>query len=280
MTLLIDTHAHLNLASFDKDYQEVIEKNLRNDVWIINVGTNYLSSQKAVEIAERYNKGVYAAIGLHPINLDTGLLKMRPDKLEGIHFEKEFNYQEYRELAQSEKVIAIGEIGLDFYFKPKTTGRKKLFKDKQKHILSEQLSLAKELGLAVIFHCRMAHQDLVEFLLENPDIRPKKAVAHSFVGTIEELEKYLSLGFYIGFNGIIFKTIKGVDFEEIIKKTPLSRILLETDCPYLPPPQRAGERNEPSFSIYTARHIAKIRNMDCERLIEQSTKNAKVLFGI
>jgi len=207
----IDTHAHLNFAVFDSDREEAVKRCLDNDIWMINVGSNLENSRKAVEMAGRHKKGVYAAVGLHPINLDTGLVKFKKDRLEGGNREIGFDYQSYRRLAESKGVVAIGEVGLDYYWKPKTTKKKELFKQKQKELLSKELKLAKDLGLPVIFHCRMAHQELIDFLGENEDLRPVKAVAHSFVGTQEELRSYLRFGFSIGFNGIIFKNIEGVD---------------------------------------------------------------------
>jgi len=286
--MLIDTHAHLNFVAFEKDREEVIKRCLENDVWVINVGTNLETSKKAVEIAKNYEKGVFAAIGLHPINLDTGLIKLRPDRLEGENYEKEFDFEKYKKLARSinsgqaksKKVVAIGEIGLDYYWKPKTTRKKELFKQKQKELLLKELNLAKELNLPVIFHCRMAHQDLIKFLSENPKVRPKKAVAHSFVGNLEELKNFLNFGFYIGFTGIIFKQIEGINFKELIKKTPLDKLLIETDCPYLVPTGLKAERNEPIFIKYIAKAIADIKKVSLDRLAEITTENARKLFNI
>jgi len=241
----------------------------------------FFTSKKAVEFAEKFDEGVYSTIGLHPINLDTGLIKKRvKDDWEGGAYETEFDYQAYRELGQRKNVVAMGEIGLDFYWKPKTTGRKKEFKQRQKDLLKEQLKLAKELDLPVIFHCRVAHRDLFSFLEENSDLMPKKYVAHGFVGNEEELQKYLSLGFYIGINGIIFKTIQDIDFEANIKKIPLDKLLLETDCPYLTPPKAGVERNEPIFIKHVVEEIARIKNISIEEISESSTKNAKEIFGI
>ena len=278
--MLIDTHAHLNLAAFEKDRKAVIKKCLENNIWMINVGTNFETSKKAVEIAEDFKESVYAAIGLHPINLETGLVKRKVDKLEGGNFEKEFDYEKYRKLADSEKVVAIGEIGLDYYWKPKTTRKKELFKQKQRELLLKELNLGKELNLPIIFHCRMAHQDLVKFLLDNPAVEPQKAVAHGFVGNLNELKKYLDFGFYIGFNGIIFKKIEGINFEENIKHTPLDKILVETDCPFLTPPAAAIDRNEPLSVKYIIEEIAKIKKISPEKLSEITTKNARELFKI
>jgi len=274
--MIIDTHAHLNFDVFDKDRKKVIERCHKNKVWVVNVGINFETSKKAVEIAEKY-EGMFASVGLHPLNLDAGLVKIK-NKKEGT--EKTFNYQKYKELAKSPKVIAIGEIGLDYYLKPKTKKKKEIFKAKQKELLFEELKLAKKLNLPVIFHCRMAHFDLIQFLKENKGVFPKKAVIHSFVGKLEELKEYLSFGYNIGFNGIIFKKVEGVDFKKIIKVVPLEKILVETDAPYLVPPQIKEKRNEPIFVKYVIKRIAEIKNLEFEKIAEITSKNAKRLFRI
>ena len=278
--MLIDTHAHLNFSAFDKNRDKIIRKCLDNNVWVVNVGTNLITSKQVVELAENYEKGIYASIGLHPMNLETGLVKMKADVSERKSIESDFDYEEYRKLVQSKKVVAIGEIGLDYYWRPKTKKKKELFKDKQKELLLQQLKLAKELNLPVIFHCRMANHDLFRILSENPGLKPKKAVAHSFVGTEEDIRKYMGLGYFIGFNGIIFKNIEGIDFKKVIEITPLDKILTETDCPYLTPPEAQIKRNEPIFVKYIAQEIAKIKNITFEQVAEATTKNAQELFGI
>lgn len=277
---LVDTHVHLNFDAFKSDADEVIRRSLDEGVQMINVGSNYETSKKAVEIAQRYPTGVFATVGLHPINLDTDLVKIKTDEMEGRNLEKEFYYEKYKKIAKSQRVVAIGEIGLDYYYRPKTTKKKEIFKQKQKNLLLEQLNLAKELNLPVIFHCRMAHDDLIDFLLKNPELRPEKAVAHGFVGNLEQLKKYLNFGFYIGFNGIIFKKIEGINFEENIKNTPLERILIETDCPYLSPPEFKKARNEPVAVKYIVQEIARIKNISLEEITKITTKNAKELFKI
>ena len=279
--MLIDTHAHLNFDAFKNDYDKVIEDCLKNDIWVINIGTNFKSSKRAVEISENYEKGVFASIGLHPINLDTDLVKMKVDKSEGSHFEKEFDYQKYKNLAKSKKVIAIGEIGLDYYYRPKTKRKKELFKQKQKDLLLKQIKLAEELNLPIIFHCRMAHNDLIEIL--NYELKTKnyqlKGVMHGFVGVKEQLKKYLEMGFYIGFNGIIFKSIEGISFEENIKETPIEKILIETDCPFLNPIKKE-ERNTSLNLKYIVKKIAEVKNLNFEKIAKQTTENAKKLFKI
>jgi TatD DNase family protein len=281
--MLVDTHAHLNFNAYKDDAEEVIRRSLDNDVWMINIGTNYETSRKAVEIAEKYPEGLYAAVGVHPIHLAEGIFKVKLDTDEQAFRTKNenFDYEKYKELTKSKKVVAIGEIGLDYYYRPKTKIKLEQFKQKQKETLFKQLELAKELNLPVIFHCRMAHDDLLNMLTSDVNIngRQIKGVMHGFVGTEEKLEKYLDLGLYIGFNGIIFKKIEGINFEENIKRIPLDKILIETDCPYLTPLPRGG-RNEPIYVKYVAEKIAKIKNLSFEKIAKMTTENAKNLFKI
>lgn len=295
--MLIDTHAHLNFSAYKDDSDEVIRRSLDNNVWMINVGSQYTTSKRAVEIAQKYDKGVYAAVGLHPIHLENQLIKVKVDK-EEIEFnteEEEFAYEKYRALAQSEKVVAVGEIGLDYYYRPKTKRKLELFKEKQRTVLSQQLKLAEEVNLPVIFHCRMGHKDLIDFLDKENSSRCS-GVIHCFTGDWEQARKYLEMGFYLGFNGIIFKSdlplcqnFESGGFDEIIRKTPLERTLIETDCPYLTPPLPAEAlvregflpiRNEPIYLKYIAEKIAGIKNISCEQIVEITTKNAKELFKI
>jgi len=278
--MLIDTHAHVNFSAYKNDADEVIKRSLENDVWMINIGSQYETSKKAVEIAEKYPQSVYAAVGLHPIHLNTGLVKIKFDEEESSFNsrEEDFNYKEYEELAKSEKVVAIGEIGLDYYYKPKTKKKLELFKEKQKETFLKQLKLAEELDLPVVFHCRVAHDDLInilnsQFLIHNSKL---EGVVHCFTGTWEQAGEYLKMGFYLGFNGIIYK----LDLKEIIQKTPLEKILIETDCPYLTPPLAQVKRNEPVYVKYIAEEIAKIKKVSYEEIAKITTENAKKLFKI
>jgi len=270
--MIIDTHAHLNFNAYKNDSAEVIKRSLNNDIGMINVGSQYSTSRRAVGLAGKYVKGVYAAVGLHPIHLETGLVKIKtdPEEIKFQTLEEEFNYEKYKELAGSNKVVAIGEIGLDYYWKPKTRGRLESFKQKQKDLVLKQIELAEEINLPIIFHCRMAHQELLEII--NSKLR---GVIHCFTGTWEQAERYLSMGFYLGFNGIIFK----LDLDEIIKKIPLDRILIETDCPYLTPPQENG-RNEPIYIKHVAEKISKLKGQTYGEVIKITTENAKELFKI
>lgn len=244
--MLIDTHAHVNFKAFNNDFDQVIKRSLDENVWMINVGSNYKTSKKAVELAEKYDKGIFAAIGLHPIHAN----------------DEDFDKERYRSLASSNKVVAAGEIGLDYF---KDYGE---FKEKQKQVFLNQLELAKELNLPVILHCRMAHDDLLD-ILKNHDI---KGVIHCFTGDWEQAKKYLDAGFYLGINGILYK----LDLKEVIERAPLDRILLETDCPYL----GKEERNEPIFVRQIVQEITEIKNIDFEQVAQTTFQNAKNLFNI
>lgn len=245
--MIIDTHAHLNFDAYGKDFDEVAKRTLADDIQCINVGCSLASSRVAVELAEKQD-GFYAAIGLHPTDVD-----------------EEFNEQDYRELAKSKKVIAIGEIGLDYFREP-------FDKEKQKKIFLQQLDLAKQLKLPVIIHCRKAHDEMIE-ILKTQNVC---GVIHCFTGTLEQARKYVDLGFYLGINGIIFK----FNINEVIKAIPLDHFLLETDCPYLTPPMAPEKRNEPIFIKYTIQKITELKNVSFEEVCEATTKNAKKLFRI
>lgn len=279
--ILIDTHSHLSFKAYDIDREEVIKRTQKEGVVCIDVGTKYETSQRAVELAQKY-ENVYASIGMHPIHIKTDLMKLKMDEEEGAFapLGEEFDYEKYKELAKSKKVVAIGEIGLDYYYKPKTNARLEKFKELQKKVFVEQLDLAKELSLPVIFHCRMAHADAIEILKKYSLAGQAglQGVMHCFTGTAEEMKQYVDLGFYIGFNGIIFK----LDLDSVIRECPLDKILIETDCPYLTPPKAGPKemRNEPIFVKYVAERIAELKGISFQEVAEITTQNAKNLFKI
>ena len=288
--MLIDTHSHVNFNAYKDDSSEVIRRSLDNNVWMINVGSQFSTSRRAVRIAEKYGRGVYAAIGLHPVHLADGILETKIYGEEVVFDTREevFDYERYKglalgenldsrstqieELAKSSKVVAIGEIGLDYYYKPKSKSKLTEFKERQKQSFLEQLRLAKELNLPIISHCRMAHNDLIQILENEQNI---SGVVHCFTGNWEQAQRYLEMGFYLGFNGIIFK----LDLDEVIRKTPLERILIETDCPYLTPSPVEG-RNEPLYVKYVVERIAQIKDKSYEEIAKITTENARKLFKI
>jgi TatD DNase family protein len=292
-TMFIDTHGHLNFNAFKEDSAEVIQRTLALGMQVIMPGTQYTTSQKAVELAQQQD--LYAAVGLHPIHLAE---KRKVDVLEvqsqetteqpWMLFEtraEEFHYQQYKELAQNKKTVAIGEVGLDYYYKPKGKARFEAFKEKQKEVLRQQINLALELNLPVIFHCRVAHNDLLSLLKEEYANNMPKGVIHSYTGDIEQTKQFLELGFFFGFNGLILKQVAGLNPQEIISFLPLERIVLETDSPYLIPPLAVAgtvpaTRNEPLFVKYVAEEIARIKSISVQEVAKTTTQNAQSLFGL
>jgi len=279
--MLIDTHAHINFKAFREDGDEVIKRALDNNVWLINVGAEFKTSKRAVEYAKKRNQGVFAAVGLHPIHLKAQTIS---GKLlgESIWFdvkEEEFDYEKYKALAQEPKVVAIGEIGLDYYRRNEKREMSNEQKEKQRETFIKQLELAQEVNKPIIIHCREAYQDLLE-ILKTENLKQKtnlKGVIHSFLGNCREAREYRRLGFKIGFNGIITFTR---DYDEVILETPLKDILLETDCPYLTPVPYRGKRNEPLYVAEVAKKLAEIKNLELKEVIEQTFKNAREVFNI
>jgi TatD DNase family protein len=265
--MIIDTHSHLNFAAYKKDSEEVIKRSLSYGIWMVNIGTKYKTSKRAVEIAKLYSEGVYAAIGLHPLYTAARMKEIKTDEEDGNFLAKgeSFNSKDYKQLASSEKVVAIGEVGLDYYYGAEDP----LLKKNQEKELVRQLDLAEELSLPVIFHCRKAHDDLIEILRK----RSLRGVVHCFTGSWKQAKEYLEMGLYLGFNGIIFK----LNLDKIIKKMPLDRILVETDCPYLTPPMADKQRNEPFFITHVLDKISDIKKKDVK---EDTTRNARALFRI
>lgn len=286
---LVDTHCHINFSAFKKDRDDVIQRSLDVGMKLIMPGTQYATSKRAVEIAESYPQGVYAAVGLHPIHVGE---KRKVDILEVESEEKEeqlwstfetkgelFSCEAYKELCKSKKVVAIGECGLDYYYQPKGAGKRKEFQAKQKEVFEQHIALALEQNLPLIIHCRKAHDPLL-LCLASLSTRVR-GVVHCYTGSAEQAQKFLDLGLYIGFNGLIFKKVPALpNPTEVIASIPLNRILLETDAPYLTPPQAHAERNEPLFLKYVAEEVARIKKLPVEEVARVTSQNAKTLFQI
>ena len=274
---IIDSHSHLNFKAFDQDREEVIQRTRDSGIVCINVGTKFETSKKAVQMAEQH-EGMFAAIGLHPIHIKNDSVKLRMDESEGgfTPSGEELDEKLYEELSKSKRVVAIGEIGLDYYYKPKTTAKLESFKNLQKDIFIRQVAIAEKLHLPLIIHCRMAHKDLIDSMQEYKTIQ---AVVHCFTGNLEEMEQYLALGYYIGFNGIITFDKTGRS-ENVVKNLPLEFMILETDAPYLAPEPYRGKRNEPSYTKYTAAKIAEWKGIDIGEVAARTTENARKLFRI
>lgn len=281
--MLIDTHCHVHFNAYKEDSDEVIRRAFNNGVKMITVGTDAETSKAAVLTAEKYD-GLWASVGLHPNHL----YSLHHDESEHSAPKpalEEFDANLYRELIKSsEKVVAIGECGLDFYRIPAEFNFEEI-KAKQISLFKEHIRLATELNLPLIVHVREAHQETVETLrLEiNKGNLPKKGVIHCFTSNWEDARKYLDLGFMISFTGTIaFPPRKGQPdiSREAVRQVPLENILVETDSPYLAPPPHRGKRNEPSYVRLVAEKIAEIKGIDFEAVARQATSNAKKLFNI
>jgi len=272
---LIDTHCHVHFNAYKKDMDEVIKRSLSENVFMITVGTQTDTSAKAVEVAEKYD-GVWAAIGLHPCHTQEQTLD--PEEIggeEAVHTRsEEFDLDFYRELAKHPKVVAFGEMGLDYHHFVETDNVEEL-KNKQKEALLKVIQLANEVEKPLIIHCWDAYDDLLEILKNNPV--KKTGVVHSFVGGRKIAQKFIELEYKIGLNGIVTYT---ESYDRLIRELSLEDILVETDAPYLSPPPHRGERNEPSHVIEVAKKIAALKNIPFETVVETTTDNAKRLFAL
>ena len=252
---VIDTHAHLEMSAFDKDRDAVIRRAQDAGVqYIVTVGTTLGECRKAIAVAGRYDS-VYAAIGIHPHEVK--------------HIDGQ-TYDTLRALAKSPKVVAYGEIGLDFFrnLSPRNWQIKRF---------EEQLEVADALGLPVVIHDREAHPETVNALKHWKG--RKKGVIHCFSGDEAMARQCLDMGFYISIPGTITFD-KNDRLRSIVRRLPLTSLLVETDCPYLTPVPKRGKRNEPSYVLYTARCVSEIKGLPFEEVARVTSENAKALFGI
>jgi TatD DNase family protein len=256
---LIDTHCHLNFKAFDKDVDGVIKNAEAASVGrFIVVGTDANTNRKAIELSFKY-KFVKAALGYHPIHMarlekDGGLGKVLSDIKNNL---------------SNESVVAIGEIGLDYYREPYDVYQQKYFFDLI-------LDLAVEENMPVILHSRQAMTDLKKVVSSKSGI---KGVMHCFIGNWEDAKFFLEKGFYLGFNGLITYSWDAATIEAL-RRMPIDRVLLETDAPYLTPVPFRGKRNEPAYINQVAAEVAKVKNISIEEVINKTTKSAIELFAI
>ena len=279
--LIIDTHTHVNFNDFKEDADEVIRRSLSDETWMVLVGSEYRTSKRALEYANKYEKGVYSAVGLHPTHISGG--KVKGEDYEFSAKNEEFNYDAYEKLAQFQKVVAIGEIGLDYYHLPKD-GNIEEVKKNQKEVFVKQLELSRNLNLPVIIHCRQAHDDMYSILKDFKKDNKEQfidgepwGVMHCFSGDEDLAWKYFSLGLFISFTGLITFSKQ---WDDLIRKMPTDKFMIETDAPYMTPEPFRGKRNEPVLVSYIAKRIAEIKNLSYERIVELSTNNARRIFKI
>jgi len=284
MPKYIDIHAHTNFESFEIDRDEVISRALENDTWVINIGTQLDTSKKAVKMTSAYKEGVYATIGLHPIHTGASYHDKNELGNEGKEFTSRgeiFDKEKYRELARLGKVVAIGECGLDYYRCTKESI------EKQKVAFVDQIELANELGLPLMLHIRNnptdksrnAYFDACELLKKYPKV---KGVSHFFAGSVEDMKRFVDLGFFISFAGPITYPPKPeiCDYEKVILETPIDKIMADTDSPYVAPVPHRGERNEPVYVSLIVKKIAQIKGLDEKEVASKIVSNIKGLFAI
>lgn len=254
--MFIDSHAHLDDERFDEDRKALIESLKENKIeLVINIGYDIKSSRASIDLAKEYSN-IYAVVGVHPHDAQ--------DVPE--------NYlEDLRGLSKEEKVVAIGEIGLDFYYDNSP-------RDIQRKVFLDQLELGRELDLPVVIHTRDANQETFEILKE-AQAKGTRGVLHCYSGSAEMALEYIKLGYYISLGGpLTFKKARVP--KEVAKVVPLDKLLIETDCPYLTPEPFRGRRNEPKYVAYTAEVIAEIKGISIEDLAEATSRNTKKIFGI
>ena len=257
MTGLVDSHCHLDARRFEADREAVIVRAAESGIThIVNPGVDLPSSRSAVKLAQQH-ECIHAGVGFHPHEAKA----LDADALE-----------ELRRLAASPKVVAIGEIGLDYY-------RDLSPRDVQRRAFETQLELAAELGLPVIIHDRDAHQDVLAILRDwRKSLDSRAGVMHSFSGDARLAELVLALGFSIGVSGPVTYSNAG-RLRETVRAVPWERLLIETDAPYLTPHPYRGQRNEPAYVRWVAHAIADIRGQALEAVAARTSANARALFG-
>ncbi|UAL47485.1 TatD family hydrolase [Sutcliffiella horikoshii] len=254
--MLFDTHVHLNADQYEEDLQEVIDRAQAEKVTnMVVVGFDRKTITRAIELVEKYDF-LYAAVGWHPVDA----IDMTEEDLAWIE-----------DLASHEKVVAIGEMGLDYHWD-------KSPKEIQKEVFRKQIQLAKKVKLPIVIHNRDATADVVQILKEE-DAKEVGGIMHCFTGSLEVAKECMEMNFYISFGGpVTFKNAKKP--KEVVKEIPMEKLLIETDCPYLTPHPYRGKRNEPGYVRLVAEQIAELKELTIEEVTEKTTANAKKLFGI
>lgn len=256
--MIFDSHCHPQFPQYEKDREEIIKRAIEGRVSMICVGTDLEMSKKGIHLAKKKDN-MWATAGIHPNDLDS------------------FNgTKDYEELLKQDKVVAIGEVGLDYYRTSEPEKQKK-----QKKVFEQFIDLAKKTNMPIILHFRdspkgssgKVHKDALEMLPNDFS----NGVSHSFTGNLEEAKEYVNRGMYIGLNGIITFARQ---YDDVVKYVPLENILLETDAPYLTPEPYRGQRNEPLYVKEVAKKVAELKNTSVDEVIEKTTQNVIKLFKI
>lgn len=253
--MIFDTHAHYDDRQFEDDREELLGVMQENGIgWIVDAGSDIASWDKIEELTKRY-PFVYGAIGVHP------------DEVGELDEEK---MQRMERLLAKEKMVAVGEIGLDYYWEKEN-------RDLQKEWFIRQLELARRLDLPVIIHSREAAADTMEIMKQHA--KGLDGVIHCFSYSLEQAKEYVNMGFYLGIGGVVtFKN--GKKLKEVVQEIPLEFLVLETDSPYLAPVPNRGKRNSSLNLVYVAEEVAALKGVSYEEVVRQTTENAKKLYRL
>ena len=255
---LFDSHAHLDHEGFPNEVEDVITRAKQAGVaWITTIGSSGDVSlmKEAVAVAEGH-ENVFAAVGIHPHEAKDAVAD---------------TFEQLGNLLDIPKVVALGECGLDYHYMHSP-------RQDQLRVFQQQIEMAYQKRMPLVLHCRKAHDDCIRMLQTGP-LNTTPGIVHCFDGTKQQMVEYLDLGFYVSIPGIV--TFKKADYlREAVKDLPMDRMLIETDSPYLAPKPFRGKRNEPSYVVYTAMEIARIKGCDVETVAMETAKNAKQVYGI
>ncbi|MDE2019070.1 MAG: TatD family hydrolase [Patescibacteria group bacterium] len=265
----LDAHTHAQFPAYDADRESVLQRARDVGVKMINVGTQFSTSEAAIKLAERFPKEMWAAIGFHPAHAEDD--DWHHDKNEQAEAEAEvFDVERLRKLAQHPKVVAIGECGLDYFREARE--RKPEVGEKQKNIFQAQIELAAELDKPLMIHCRNAFPDLIGILSSGSRLPASHSgIIHFFTGTPDDARALLDLGFSFTFGGVI---TFAQSYDEVIKLIPIDRILSETDAPYVAPVPYRGKRNEPAYVVEVVKRLAELKGVSTDEMKAQIWKNA------
>ena len=253
MSKIIDTHTHIYDKQFEEDFDDVIDRIENQLEGIVSIGFDLESSQKSVALAKKYNF-IHAVVGVHPVDISK--------------YNDEVEKEIEKLVLNEEKVVAIGEIGLDYHWMADP-------KDVQAEGFRKQMALAERVKKPVVIHTREALQDTLDILAEFPNVG---GILHCYPGSYEAAKPFLDR-YFLGIGGTLtFKNNRKT--KELVEVLPLEKIVIETDCPYLTPVPFRGKRNEPIYTSYVAEEIARIKNISVEEVIKVTTENAKKIYGI
>lgn len=275
----IDIHSHVNFEAFKDDRDDVVRRALGGNTWMINVGTQIDTSKSAIALAEKYERGVYAIVGLHPVHTDKSYHDEKELGTGGKEFVSRgevFDLTIYRKMLENPKVVGIGECGLDYYRLEEGTIKK------QKENFEKQIELANQVGKPLMLHIRNnpkdkshnAYLDSFEILKSQSKV---KGDVHFFAGEWEDAKRFLDIGFSLSFTGVI---TFARDYDDVIRQITIESIMSETDCPYITPVPYRGKRNEPLFVSEVVKKIAEIKGLELEVVKKQLVLNAIKFFSI